>query len=152
MFWLGSLISHVLQWTQFWALICSLIPSPDSTGTYSYTPGVGWWGEKKGNKRKTFSWFRSDVEEYLMGRGPHVWEGFWDRFLFRADMLGVIAAGVKMKVAEVAVGDLHTLSSAGGSRFITVGSLIKAKSGKLLVIGTLTGSTGHTCPLNCSLY
>lgn len=72
MFWLGSLISHVLQWTQFWALICNLIPSPDSTGTYSYTPGVGRWGEKKGNKRKTFSWFRSDVEEYLMGRGPHV--------------------------------------------------------------------------------
>ena len=48
MFWLGSLISQVLQWTQFWALICSLIPSPVSSGTYSYTPGRGdEWEEVK---------------------------------------------------------------------------------------------------------
>ena len=37
-FWLGSLISHVLQCMQFCAFICNLIPSPSSFGTYSYTP------------------------------------------------------------------------------------------------------------------
>lgn len=46
MFWLGSLMSQVLQWTQFCAFICNLIPSPVSMGTYSYTPG---WMNKNRN-------------------------------------------------------------------------------------------------------
>ena len=38
MFWLGSLISQVLQCMQFCAFICNLMPSLSSLGTYSYTP------------------------------------------------------------------------------------------------------------------
>ena len=40
MFWLGHFISQVLQCIQFWALICSLFPSPCSVSTYSYTPAM----------------------------------------------------------------------------------------------------------------
>ena len=41
-FWLGSLMSQVLQWIQFWALIWRRFPPP-STSTNSYTPTMREW-------------------------------------------------------------------------------------------------------------